>query len=40
MRHAAGGKVGVILRNDEFAPLADTAIVDVASLAEDYAVLK
>ena len=32
--------MGVILSNDEFAPLADMAVVDVAALAEDYAVLQ
>ena len=32
--------MGVILRNYEFAPLADMAVVEVALLAEDYAVLQ
>jgi hypothetical protein len=40
MRHAIGGKVRVILRNYELAPLADVAVVEVAPLAEDYAVLQ
>lgn len=40
MRHAVGGEVGVILRNYEFAPLADMAVVEVALLAENYAVLQ
>ena len=30
----------VILRNDEFAPLADMAVVDVAPLTKDYTVLQ